>query len=170
MLAEDLVSHTQEILSVFQDSPASSKFTMEWAGEVMQKTYGKSTRDMSHKTNGWHFGALRASEAKLTDFRIEDMAKKMKAMAPELWAMLGLMLSANHISWGEESEPEEDEDIVMGDGTGPEGTGRVADDVDIEGASNPNTGTQKGTAKERKHALDTIVSLMVHAVVIQLLI
>ncbi|KZP32766.1 hypothetical protein FIBSPDRAFT_907052 [Athelia psychrophila] len=83
---------------------------------------------MSHKSNGWHFGALRASEAKLTDFRIEDMAKKMKAMAPELWAMLGLMLSANHMRWEEDREADDDGDITMADGYAPPGTEHVADD------------------------------------------
>ena len=42
-----------------------------------------------------HFGELKASERKLTDFRIEDMANKMKELAPELWDLLGLMLTAN---------------------------------------------------------------------------
>ncbi|KAF7969309.1 hypothetical protein HWV62_27741 [Athelia sp. TMB] len=160
-LTEDLVSHTRDILSAFQNHPASSKSAMEWAGEVMRKTYAQSIREMSHKNNGWHFGALHTSAAQLRDFRIEDMAEKMKRMAPELWAMLGLMLAANGRRSDEGQELDGEGDVTMGAPAGAETEMPVADDVDIEGASNPNARAQKSSAEERRRALDTIVSRMI---------
>jgi hypothetical protein len=50
---------------------------------------------MSHKDNGWHFGALKTSEEQLTNFQIEDMACDMAHLAPQLWDILGLILSAD---------------------------------------------------------------------------
>lgn len=156
-LTQDLLSHTQEIMSAFRDNPVSSRSAMDWAAGVMQNTYAQSIREMAHISNGWHFGAFRASEAKLKDFRIEDMAEKMKKMAPELWAMLGLMLSANRMRAAPVSPLEDDGDVRMADAT--ESTPiHVADDVDIEGTSNPNTETERASADERRRALDTIVS------------
>ena len=38
---------------------------------------------------------LKASERKLADFHIEDIAAKMQELDPELWDLLGLMLMAN---------------------------------------------------------------------------
>ncbi|KAF7971243.1 hypothetical protein HWV62_21560 [Athelia sp. TMB] len=152
-LTEDLVGHTRDILSAFQAHPASSKSAMEWAGDVMKKTYAQSIREMSHKSNGWHFRASRTSAAQLRDFKIEDMADKMQEMAPDLWDMLGLMLSANGRRSREEQSSEGDGDVTMGD---VETEMPIADDVDIEGASNPNSGAQKATAQEKRHALETI--------------
>ncbi|KAF7973123.1 hypothetical protein HWV62_16158 [Athelia sp. TMB] len=165
-LTQDLVSHTQEIMSAFRDNPASSRSAMDWAAGVIQNTYAQSIREMAHISNGWHFGAFRASEAKLKDFRIEDMAEKMKKMAPELWAMLGLMLSANRTRATMDLPLDGDGDVHMADVT--ESTPmHVADDVDIEGASNPNTETERVSTEERRHALDTIKKVVMISIMMQ---
>ncbi|KZP14845.1 hypothetical protein FIBSPDRAFT_751267 [Athelia psychrophila] len=166
-LTEDLVSHTKEILSAFNDHPASSKLAMEWAEEVMQKTYTQSIREMSHKSNGWHFGALHASAGQLRDFRIEDMAEKMRKMAPELWAILGLMLHANRRGPDEEQETDGDGDVTMRAPADAETEIPVADDVDIEGASNPNSGAQKASREERRRALETIKKVVMISIMMQ---
>ncbi|KAJ7928378.1 hypothetical protein B0H13DRAFT_1860573 [Mycena leptocephala] len=62
--------------------------------------------EISPTDNGWHFSAANTSAAQLQDFRIEDMATKMKTFAPELWDLLGLLLSANH-------QPDIEEDNLM---------------------------------------------------------
>ena len=59
----------------------------------MKRKYAKDIKDLAHVQNGWHFGALHTSEDQLKDFWIEDMARDMQRLAPELWDLLGLMLS-----------------------------------------------------------------------------
>jgi hypothetical protein len=54
-----------------------------------------SVWELAKKENGWHFGALHASAQKLQEFQIKDMAQKMEELAPELWDLLGLMLSTD---------------------------------------------------------------------------
>jgi hypothetical protein len=61
----------------------------------MKARYASSIRELTRKEHGWHFSALRASAKQLEDFRIEDMAEKMKNLAPELWDMLGSVLLAD---------------------------------------------------------------------------
>jgi len=92
---EDLVRNTAEIFSAFLEHPKASKSTLEWANTVMKRKYAKDIKDLARGENGWHFGALHTSEAQLKDFQIEDMARDMQRLAPELWDLLGLMLSVD---------------------------------------------------------------------------
>ncbi|KAJ6587725.1 hypothetical protein B0H10DRAFT_1717972, partial [Mycena sp. CBHHK59/15] len=50
---------------------------------------------LTDKGNGWHFVATRAAMGKLEVFEIEDMAREMKEISPELWELIGLLLSAD---------------------------------------------------------------------------
>ncbi|KAJ6567851.1 hypothetical protein B0H10DRAFT_2200069 [Mycena sp. CBHHK59/15] len=58
-------------------------------------SFAPCVRDLAEKENGWHFSAANTSAEQLQNFRIEDMAIQMKVLAPELWDLLGLLLSAN---------------------------------------------------------------------------
>jgi hypothetical protein len=69
---------------------------LAWAHGKIKIEYAQLIRDLADKDNGWHFSAANTSAKQLQDFRIEDMAARMKALAPELWDLLGLLLSANH--------------------------------------------------------------------------
>jgi hypothetical protein len=69
---------------------------LAWAHGKIKTEYAQLIRDLADKDNGWHFSAANTSAKQLQDFRIEDMAARMKALAPELWDLLGLLLSANH--------------------------------------------------------------------------
>jgi hypothetical protein len=108
----------------------------------------------------------------LEDFRIEDMAEKMKKLAPELWDMLGSVLSADRkqsrSKAGVSDECEVDGDHVMGnvdgnnDGWPEEHEESVGvDDVNITGTSNPNFTRKTRTAAERCEALGIIVHNLV---------
>ncbi|KAJ7750539.1 hypothetical protein B0H16DRAFT_1842618 [Mycena metata] len=83
----------------FCDHPAVDDLDIPFysgLGQWENKTqYAQSIRDLAEKDNGWHFSARNTSAAQLQNFRIEDMAKNMKSLAPELWDLLGLLLSAN---------------------------------------------------------------------------
>ena len=93
--SEDLVHNSTEIFNAFLKHPKASGSALDWANTVMKKKYAKDIKDLANVKNGWHFGALHTSEEQLKDFRIEDMAHEIQRLAPELWDLLGLMLSAD---------------------------------------------------------------------------
>ena len=74
---------------------ASSVFT--WANKIMKKRYLDSIKDLTHNEE-WHFNASHASAKDLEGFCIEDMTINMKILAPELWDILGLLLSGDQRS------------------------------------------------------------------------
>ncbi|KAJ7908542.1 hypothetical protein B0H13DRAFT_2233244 [Mycena leptocephala] len=73
----------------------TTKDPSRFANRDKRSHYAQLIRDLADKENGWHFSAANTSAKQLQDFRIEDMAMRMKALAPELWDLLGLLLSAN---------------------------------------------------------------------------
>jgi hypothetical protein len=165
---DNLVSHTTEILMALADNSWTSKSTLEWASNLMKARYASSIRELARKEHGWHFSALRASAKQLEDFRIEDMAEKMKKLAPELWDMLGSVLSADRkqsqSKTGLSDEHKADGDYVMGsvdgdnDGWPEEHEESVGvDEVNVAGLSNPNFMRKTHTAAERREALGIIV-------------
>ncbi|KAJ7169358.1 hypothetical protein C8R43DRAFT_1121232 [Mycena crocata] len=92
---DDLLSHTDDILSAFLAHPKSSNSVLHWANSIVKGKYAQAIRDLVDKDNGWHFVPTRAAMEKLEIFRIEDMARDMKAIAPQLWDLIGLLLSAD---------------------------------------------------------------------------
>jgi len=168
---DGLVTHTTEILTALAAHQSTSKSTLKWASDLMKARYAQSIRELTRKEHGWHFSALRASAKQLEDFRIEDMAEKMEQLAPELWEMLGAVLSADRrqtrIKAGLSDEQERDEDQVMGN-VGKANDAQFeddqetndsapVDDVNIADTSNPNFTRKTRTAAERREALATIV-------------
>ena len=90
---KDLIAHLTHILDAFLSHPKLSQSTWDWANHIVKQRYATAIRDLADKDNGWHFGALHASESRLQEFQVENMASQMKQLAPELWDMLGLMLT-----------------------------------------------------------------------------
>ncbi|KAJ6608569.1 hypothetical protein B0H10DRAFT_2302585 [Mycena sp. CBHHK59/15] len=70
-------------------------FFLEWANSLIKQKYAEAIRNLTDKHNGWHFVATRAAMGKLEVFEIEDMAREMKEISPELWELIGLLLSAD---------------------------------------------------------------------------
>jgi hypothetical protein len=90
---QDLLHNSRSLLSAFLEHLQSSNDAWKWASFVVKQKYSQSIRDLAEKDTGWHFGVMHASERKLLDFQIEDMAIKMQQLVPDLWDMLGLLLS-----------------------------------------------------------------------------
>jgi hypothetical protein len=101
---QNLIDQTDKILLAFHEHPKSSKSTPAWENDLLKSRYAESIWELAKKENVWHFGALRASAKKPQEFRIEDMAQKMEDLAPELWDLLGLMLSADKRQTGQKFE------------------------------------------------------------------
>jgi hypothetical protein len=92
---KDLLGNSSNLFATFLKHPKSSDKAWAWASNLIKRKYSQDIQDLADIESGWHFGALKASEKKLTDFRIEDKAEKMQKLAPALWDLLGLMLTAN---------------------------------------------------------------------------
>ena len=110
---KDLLGNLSNLFATFLKHPKSSENTWAWASNLIKQKYSQDIRDLADIENGWHFGALKASEKKLADFRIEDMAEKMQELAPELWDLLGLMLTANSREAQQKTEANAEGDIEM---------------------------------------------------------
>lgn len=95
----DLLRHSNTLMTAFVQQPRTSDTAISWAHNVMKEHYSESIHYLaSNRDNGWHFGALHASAQKLQDFRIEDMAREIKRLAPELWDLLDILLSTEQES------------------------------------------------------------------------
>ncbi|KAJ6623850.1 hypothetical protein B0H10DRAFT_1943630 [Mycena sp. CBHHK59/15] len=81
----DLLNHSDDVLDAFLAHPRTSQSTLAWANGIVKIRYAALIRELAKKENGWHFSAANTSAEQLQNFRIEDMAIQMKALAPELW-------------------------------------------------------------------------------------
>ncbi|KAJ7442353.1 hypothetical protein B0H11DRAFT_1749235 [Mycena galericulata] len=90
-----LLEHHNDVLNAFLAHPKSNQPVLHWANSLIKGKYAHAIRNLVRKENGWHFVPTRAATEKLEEFRIEDMAKEMKDLAPELWDLIGLLLSAD---------------------------------------------------------------------------
>jgi hypothetical protein len=162
---KDLVAHSTLVMDAFLSHPGSSKSMWDWANNIVKRKYAAAIQDLADKDNGWHFGALHASESKLQEFQIENMATRMQQLAPELWDMLGLMLSANRQEMLRTSSPDGEGDQSMKDleDTGDEDDeywkdleGLYVEEDELEGIV-PKAHDPQRMAK-RHEALITIVS------------
>ncbi|KAI1781686.1 hypothetical protein LXA43DRAFT_908048 [Ganoderma leucocontextum] len=50
--------------------------------------YARAVQNLARVKNGWHFGAARATPAQVRDFRLEDLARSLRSMEPELWTLI----------------------------------------------------------------------------------
>ena len=80
----------------------------------MKKKYIDSIKELTYNED-WHFNASHASAKDLEDFHIEDMALNMKMLAPDLWNILGLLLTGDKISQRQCAEKDSNGDLVMAD-------------------------------------------------------
>jgi hypothetical protein len=158
---EDLVRNSKNILEAFLEHPQSSETTFIWANNIMKRKYAEDIRDLADKDNRWHFGASHATESKLRNFRVEDMARKMQHMAPELWDLLGVILSANRRQPSmvhQADKPLSSMDIAqIGDDV--DGVAYWKDVEDIE-ADDIDEKDVPDRMANRRHALITIVRAM----------
>ncbi|KAF8179487.1 hypothetical protein K438DRAFT_1908311 [Mycena galopus ATCC 62051] len=92
---QDLLTHSPDILDALVNHPQSAKSTLSWATNITKTRYAAAIRELSDHKNGWHFGAAHSKAEQLEAFRIENMARDIRLLAPELWDLIGLMLSAD---------------------------------------------------------------------------
>lgn len=90
----NLVNNAKRIIKAFSCHPYSQDLAFDWATATIQKKYSQSIKNLVAREQ-WHFNASHASAQELENFQIEDMALKMKELAPDLWLMLDILLVGN---------------------------------------------------------------------------
>jgi len=108
----DLINNADKIIEAFSYHPRSRSSAFNWAAATMKKKYSESIKSLISNEE-WHFNASHASAKQLEDFRIEDMALKMKELAPDLWLMLDILLMGTRIPLPELLSTDHDGDHIM---------------------------------------------------------
>ncbi|KAJ7721904.1 hypothetical protein B0H16DRAFT_1790230 [Mycena metata] len=152
---KSLVDNAPAIIDLFAKHPDSSESTFRWARNTIQKRTADSIKRLTANQD-WHFDASHASAKDLEDFQIEEMAREMKEIAPDLWNLLHLLLSKDH--------KDLDGDQVMG-GTTPD------DEFDELGnftqAIPDGPGTRAERVEKRREGIRTIKIVVMISIMMQ---
>ncbi|KAH9831741.1 uncharacterized protein C8Q71DRAFT_798824 [Rhodofomes roseus] len=87
--------------------------TQNWAHHEMKRHYHRAARDLTDKDNGWHLGAVHMSAEQVLNFRIEDMAVRMRSLAPELWELVTFLLLGRKLWTTAGEEDTEDQTLSL---------------------------------------------------------
>jgi hypothetical protein len=152
----DLSSNATDLCSRLKMVNGSAVTT--WAVKVTRESYGSELQSLISESPEWRFSALHASARKVEEFKIDEMAGKIKVRAPMLWSLLGSLLSIHNII---APEPDSQEEEVSSDSELWEHFG----DIDIEGMIEMIKDDDQGTARQRrkaakKEAILTVVRLL----------
>ena len=90
----NLVNNATKIIMALSTHLYSKDSAFNWAAMTMRKKYSDAIKRLI-SCEEWHFNASHASAKQLEDFQIEEMAVKMKELAPDLWLMLDVLLMGN---------------------------------------------------------------------------
>ncbi|KAJ7323357.1 hypothetical protein DFH08DRAFT_969423 [Mycena albidolilacea] len=93
---QSLLDITERIIEAFSKNPVSAPSTYTWARKAIQKSTTQAIKILT-ANDDWHFNAEHALAADLEDFKIEEMAARMKKLAPDLWTLLQILLSWDEI-------------------------------------------------------------------------
>jgi hypothetical protein len=132
-----LLDNAERIIEAFSQNSHSAPSVYAWARKAIQKRTTESVKVLT-ANHDWHFDAEHAIAADLEDFKIEQMAAKMKALAPDLWNLLQILLSR-------------DETDVEGD--------QIMDDLDEEefDESGEFAGMGQNAREKRRQTIRNIV-------------
>jgi len=84
-----------ECLAALASAQATKAETTQWALSTARETYRSQMATLSHKDSGFHFVVKKISEERLKGFSIDTMASEMEKLAPDLWELFRVLLSAD---------------------------------------------------------------------------
>ena len=87
----DLLHSATDIITAISQQPNAQKLALSWASDAVKRRYLSEMKSLVENQE-WQFNASHASAEKLDNFRIEGMALTMKRLAPDVWAMLDLLM------------------------------------------------------------------------------
>ncbi|KAG2147439.1 uncharacterized protein EDB93DRAFT_414841 [Suillus bovinus] len=91
----DLAAHFTTVLATSLAHPNLNSSVVLWASTLCTERLKQSVVQLSKEEHGWHFSATNVLAEQLEEFRLEDMAKDIEHVAPDLWHLLDALLSAN---------------------------------------------------------------------------
>ncbi|KAF4566199.1 hypothetical protein EYR36_011614 [Pleurotus pulmonarius] len=153
----DLLIHGDAICDALLHHPLRPDASLQWANEFVKSKYADEISALVDRDNGLHFSASTASAQQISDFRIEEMAKKMQVLAPHVWNLLDTLLSAlRKPNFTADSEG----DLVMDPPVDVDEDLEYYGDTDIEGIINLlDEATVKTPEERRIYRLDAILTV-----------
>lgn len=88
------INHSELVLNGLNTYLGPSALT-DKVQRTMQRVYADEILALSDKNTGFHFRASKANAAQLAGFSLQDMGLKMQELAPKLWKLLNILLSAD---------------------------------------------------------------------------
>jgi hypothetical protein len=143
---QDLADHTEDLLNAFLQHPELGEATLKWANRTVSMNHAKMLKNISNKDSGWHFNASRISGDRLSRFELDDMARRMQRLAPDLWGMLDVLFAVNQPGAVEMDQDIDEEEFLLN-----------GVDLDEHGTIPKPANLQQ--AEKRRKLLTTIVSL-----------
>ncbi|KAH7924642.1 hypothetical protein BV22DRAFT_1129691 [Leucogyrophana mollusca] len=161
----DLLANTDGIVHAFSLHKSSHSKLLDWASDAVKEECAGEIRELVKVESGWHFSALHAKSEQIENFRIEEMALKIEADAPRLWALLDVLLSARMTK---KAQVKSGGDVVMSGGVPEEWESEDseywAQVDDLEGIIDGITGNQVSRAAKldfRRQALITLRKVVI---------
>lgn len=157
-LRTDLLIHGDAICDALLHHPLRPDASLQWANEFVKSKYANEISALVDRDNGLHFSASTASAQQISDFRIEEMAKKMQVLAPHVWNLLDTLLSAlRKPNFTTDSEG----DLVMDPPVDVDEDLEYYGDTNIEGIINLlDEATVKTPEERRIYRLDAILTVV----------
>ena len=147
----DLLHSATDIITAISQQPKAQNPALSWASDAVKRRYLSEMKSLVENQE-WQFNASHASAEKLDNFRIEGMALTMKRLAPDVWAMLDLLLMGDRKASEAKSTVNGDEDQVMID---LENTAAHGDGFDGEEFGENLSNSQGYTAEEAAQISDS---------------
>jgi hypothetical protein len=108
----NLLCSATSIITAISQQPDAEKSALSWASNAIKKKYLSEMKSLA-KNQEWQFNVSHASAEKLNNFCIEGMALAMKGLAPDVWAMLDLLLMGDRKAFETSSTADYDGGQVM---------------------------------------------------------
>lgn len=104
---QELQVNMSQLLDVMHKDPHTRSSTLEWAHAAVRVALADEVCKLAKKENGWHFNAAQATQTWLESFDVAAIASNIEALAPGLWKLLGVLLSADvSLSHRHKDEPQ----------------------------------------------------------------
>ncbi|KAG1811373.1 uncharacterized protein BJ212DRAFT_1465633 [Suillus subaureus] len=91
----DLAAHFTTVLATSLAHPSLNSSIILWASTLCTERLKQSVVLLSKEEHGWHFSTTNVLAEQLEEFRLEDMAKDIEHVTPDLWHLLDALLLAN---------------------------------------------------------------------------
>ncbi|KAG2336030.1 hypothetical protein BDR05DRAFT_1006230 [Suillus weaverae] len=91
----DLAAHFTMVLATSLAHPNLNSSVVSWASTLYTEQLKQSVVQLSKEEHGWHFSTTNVLAEQLEEFWLEDMAKDIEHVTPDMWHLLDALLLAN---------------------------------------------------------------------------